>query len=60
MFPGDLGDGSKPMRPDGVTARFDRIRRLAGVEGVRFHDLRHYVATQLLAGGVTCAPSPAG
>jgi integrase len=52
MFPGDLGDGSKPMRPDGVTARFDRIRRLAGVEGVRFHDLRHYVATQLLGGGV--------
>jgi integrase len=52
MFPGDPRDGTKPMRPDGVTARFDRIRRLAGVEGVRFHDLRHYVATQLLASGV--------
>mgnify|MGYP003465461628 CR=1 FL=1 len=45
-------DGSKPWRPDGVTTRFGRLRRAAGLEHVRLHDLRHYVATTLLAAGV--------
>jgi integrase len=45
-------DGSKPWRPDGVTNRFGRLRRAAGLEYVRLHDLRHYVATALLAAGV--------
>lgn len=44
-------DGSTPVTPASVTADF---RRLAKVHapGVRLHDLRHFSATQLLAGGV--------
>lgn len=35
-----------------MTRRFRRLCDSAGLEGVRLHDLRHYVATQLLAAGV--------
>lgn len=45
-------DGSESWRPDNVSARWRRIRTLAGLEGVRLHDLRHYVATQMLGAGV--------
>jgi hypothetical protein len=31
-------DCSRPWRPDFVTATFTRLRRLANVPGVRFHD----------------------
>lgn len=48
----DALDCSKPWRPDVATKRFARIRQRAGVEGVRLYDLRHYVATTLLAAGV--------
>lgn len=42
-------DGSVPWRPDGVTARFVRLRDNLGLAGVRLHDLRHFVATRMLA-----------
>lgn len=45
-------DGSTPWYPDAVYTWWRRIRRTAGVSGVRFHDLRNYNATQLLATGV--------
>ena len=45
-------DGSLPVRPDSMSRAFRRLCTKAGVAGVRLHDLRHYVATQLLAGGV--------
>ena len=45
-------DGAEPWRPDSTTRAFARLCRRAGVHGVRLHDLRHYVATRLLAGGV--------
>jgi integrase len=45
-------DGSEPLHPDTITATFGRVQRLAGVKGVRLHDLRHLHATQLLAAGV--------
>ena len=45
-------DGSVPWRPDGVTARFVRLRDGLGFTGVRLHDLRHFVATRMLAAGV--------
>jgi integrase len=45
-------DGSHPWRPDNVTSRWDRVRGKVGLEGCRLHDLRHYVATQLLGAGV--------
>jgi integrase len=40
-----------PMNPDSVTHRFGRLARQLGLR-VRLHDLRHYAATQLIAGGV--------
>jgi len=45
-------DGSSPVRPDSMSRAFRQLCARAGVAGVRLHDLRHYVATQLLAGGV--------
>lgn len=44
--------GRKPFRPDVVTRSFRRLAQLAGLETVRLHDLRHYVATQLLTAGI--------
>jgi integrase len=45
-------DGSSPWHPDSTTRAFRRICQQAGITGVRLHDLRHYVATRLLAAGV--------
>lgn len=41
-----------PWRPDLASHRFARLRARAGLDRVRLHDLRHAMATQLLAGGV--------
>jgi len=40
-----------PMNPDSVTHRFGRLATQLGLHA-RLHDLRHYAATQLIAGGV--------
>jgi integrase len=45
-------DGSSPWHPDSTSRAFRRICQQAGVTRVRLHDLRHYVATRLLAAGV--------
>jgi integrase len=45
-------DGARAWRGDTVTGRWERVRRAAGVTGVRLHDLRHWQATQLLDAGV--------
>lgn len=45
-------DGSVPWRPDATTRDFRVLCDKAGVSGVRLHDLRHYVATRLLASGI--------
>jgi integrase len=39
------------MNPDAVTHRFGRLAKQLGLHA-RLHDLRHYAATQLIAGGV--------
>lgn len=44
--------GQRPWRPELVTRRWERIRATAGLSRVRLHDLRHYVATTLLAAGI--------
>lgn len=45
--------GRTPWRPDYATAEYAKLRLAAGVPAtVRLHDLRHFVATQLLAAGV--------
>ncbi len=45
-------EGDRPLRPDVWTHRFGRLRAEVGLERVRLHDLRHFVATNLLAAGV--------
>lgn len=45
-------DGSRPWRPHSVTRRFNTVRARVGLDDVRLHDLRHYVATRLIAAGV--------
>jgi integrase len=44
-------DGSKPIRPDGVSHRFSKLRDRLGLT-CRLHDLRHFMVTQLLSAGV--------
>lgn len=44
--------GAEPWFPDSVSRSFTRLCKQVGCAGVRLHDLRHYVATQLLAAGV--------
>jgi len=43
--------GREPWHPDGATQRFAALRGRLGLKGMRLHDLRHYMATQLLAEG---------
>jgi integrase len=45
-------DGVNPWRTDYLTREFIRLRRRVGVDGIRLHDLRHFVATELLGSGV--------
>jgi integrase len=48
----DRGDGG-PLHPDSLSKAFVRIARSAGLsERVRLHDVRHAVATSMLADGV--------
>jgi integrase len=44
-------DASVPVRPDYMTHRFVKLARRLGVR-CRLHDLRHFMVTQLVAGGV--------
>ena len=45
-------DGSKPIRPDGVSHRFAKLAQRLGVR-CRLHDLRHFMVTHLVAAGAT-------
>lgn len=44
--------GRRPWDPGLVTSRWVRYRRQAGLDDVRLHDLRHFVATELLTAGI--------
>ena len=44
--------GTRPWSPNFVTKRFIRVRRAAGLGHFRLHDLRHFMATQMLDAGV--------
>jgi integrase len=50
VFAADV-EGAVAVDPRVMTRRFNRLRDRLGLE-VRLHDLRHHVATQLLAAGV--------
>jgi integrase len=43
--------GLAPWRPDLVSHRWARVRARAGLPKVRFHDLRHFAASEALAAG---------
>lgn len=43
--------GSKAWHPDGASQRFARLRKRAGLEKVKLHDLRHWMSTQVLTEG---------
>ena len=43
---------TEAYRPDTVTDNFQRLRRRVGLERFSFHSLRHFHATQLIAGGI--------
>jgi len=46
-------DGGTPWRPDSATHRFIRARRQADLpEGLRLHDLRHFLATRMISSGI--------
>lgn len=45
----------RPWRPDVCTNRFGRLRKDIGLDKVRLHDLRHFVATVLGGAGVPIA-----
>jgi integrase len=48
-------DGVKPWLPNWLTKRFIAARCAAGLPHFRLHDLRHFMATQMLAAGVPIA-----
>lgn len=43
--------GSKPYRPDKATMVFRNLRHKVGLDDARLHDLRHFVATQMIGAG---------
>ena len=56
-FPGNgnfvfCHSGGEPLQPVSVSKAFQRAARDAGLEGLRFHDLRHTHASLMLAEGV--------
>jgi len=48
----NAGDCSDPWFPDSVSRGFKRLCIAEGIPDVRLHDLRHFVASQLLSAGV--------
>ncbi len=44
-------EAGRPWRPDLATRKWERLCAKAGVRKVRLHDLRHFVATELLTQG---------
>jgi integrase len=47
--------GLEPWNPDALTAAFSRLARTLGHNSLRFHDLRHAVATTILSEGFDVA-----
>ena len=52
VFASSRPGSTEAYRPDTVTEKFERLRRQIGLEQFRFHSLRHFHATQLIAGGI--------
>ena len=41
------------MRPDSITQAFEAVCKLSGIEGLRFHDLRHEATSRLFEKGLS-------
>jgi integrase len=52
VFASSRPGSTEAYRPDTVTENFERLRRQIGLDHFRFHSLRHFHATQLIAGGI--------
>ena len=50
VFPGPDG---RPWRRQRASAAFNTWTATAGLDGVTFHDLRHFYASMLIAGGAS-------
>ena len=44
--------GQRPWRPELVTRRWERLRAKAGLDHLKIHGIRHFVATELLTAGI--------
>ncbi len=51
VFTDDLC-GRQPWRPETASRYWGRARKTAGLERIRLHDLRHYVASMMMATGI--------
>ena len=51
----DDRDGSTAWKPNRVTKSFARARHAAGLRHFRLHDVRHFMATEMLQAGVPLA-----
>ncbi len=45
-------DYKQPLRPSRVTTKFTELRSRLCLGSIRFHHLRHFAATVMLAGGI--------
>lgn len=45
-------DGSTPLKPKTISGRYRKMAQRLGLRSTRFHALRHYSATELIAAGV--------
>jgi integrase len=52
VFASSRPGSTEGYRPDSVTENFDRLRKQVGLKHFSFHSLRHFHATQLIAGGI--------
>ena len=55
VFPSSRLEAGRPTRPESWTRRFGKLRAELGLDHVRLHDIRHFVATSLLTSGVDLA-----
>jgi integrase len=47
-----VNEVGRPLHPDSITARFNRLGDWAGVQHIRLHDVRHTYPTLALDMGV--------
>jgi len=46
-------DGTRPINPDSLSSAFSRTAKALDLGHIHFHSLRHFVATEMLAAGIS-------